>query len=103
MQFNPLGFTLAAAMTSDLQDRTRAAQISFLGGMLGASPAGAVLLAVAARDGRLGPGPGVAPPGGAPPAPVRVQVPEIPDDPKGAKNVLESRGLVAATATVASG
>jgi beta-lactam-binding protein with PASTA domain len=101
MPFNALGFVLASALTRDMADRARAAQISLLGGLVGSSPAGVVLLAAVAGTGDRGVGrvAGAAPAAGGP---TRVQVPELPDDQEGAEKILKSRGLVPLTSTVAS-
>jgi serine/threonine-protein kinase len=101
MQFNALGFSLAAAMTGDMQDRARAAQISIIGGMLGSNPTGPLLLAVAAQGSGLKPSL-PATPTPASEAPSRVQVPDLPDDEVEAKKVLEAHGLVAAVVMVSS-
>src|SRR2546425_4819831 len=96
MVFDPLGYTLAFAITKD-------PRMSIIGGMLGGNPAGVLLLA-AANQGGLGGGTATTAPRSSTTtqAPSRVQVPDLPDDQDGAKQVLETRGLVATVETVAS-
>jgi eukaryotic-like serine/threonine-protein kinase len=92
MAFNVLGFALASALTKDLEDRQRATQLSLLGGLMGNSPAGLLVVASAAQqDG------GGTPPG---PGPTRVAVPEVGEDIEGAKRILKARGLKASVVDV---
>jgi hypothetical protein len=100
MPFNAIGFALASAMTRDMEDRARAAQISMLGGLLGGNLAGVALLAVAASGGRAGTTP--LPPGTDTGVPGRVQVPELPDDREDAEEVLRRHGLVPVVVAVES-
>lgn len=94
MPFYPVGYALAFAITKD-------PRLSLIGGLLGNNPAGVVLIAAAAGQGRLGGGGVLGPPAiGA--GPQRVQVPELPDDLDQAKAVLEARGLVPATDSIES-
>ncbi|MGE5527411.1 MAG: PASTA domain-containing protein [Methanosarcina sp.] len=104
MQFNPLGFALTAAMTRDLPE-SRRAQVNLLGGMMGPSPVGAVLLGVAARQGGLqAPTEGtVSLPGGGASPPEEVEVPELfEEDPELTAEAIKARELVPETVEVVS-
>ncbi|QIS14222.1 hypothetical protein [Nocardia arthritidis] len=48
MTFNVLGFVLATALTRDMKDRDQASQLELLGGLMGSSPLGLVLIATVA-------------------------------------------------------
>jgi eukaryotic-like serine/threonine-protein kinase len=95
MPFNVLGFALATALTQNLTDRQQAAQLDLVGGLLGSSPLGLVLVAALAQQagtGTTGTGPG-----GPVTTPTKVQVPDVTasasvDD---AAALLTSLGLVA--------
>ncbi len=103
MVFSLRNYVLTSLLTSDMPDRAQAATIDIVGGVLGQNPLGPVLLATAAQGGGLGSGPVAPAPGGPVATPAKVQVPELPDDPEEAKEVVEGHRLVAATAEVASG
>ncbi|MHA7269537.1 PASTA domain-containing protein [Arthrobacter sp. HLT1-20] len=50
MAFSLIGLVVGAALARDVQDRARASQIEILGGVLGASPMGLVLLTTLAKE-----------------------------------------------------
>ncbi|MDJ0314629.1 PASTA domain-containing protein [Arthrobacter sp. H35-D1] len=50
MAFSPIGMVVGAALARDIKDRGRASQIEILGGVMGASPMGLVLLATLAKE-----------------------------------------------------
>ena len=50
MAFSPIGMVVGAALARDIKDRGRASQIEILGGVMGASPLGLVLLATMAKE-----------------------------------------------------
>ncbi|HET9198985.1 MAG TPA: PASTA domain-containing protein [Solirubrobacterales bacterium] len=111
MEFSLSSYVLAGLLTKDLPDPGLAAQTRLMAAMAGRNPVVPILVATAVREGHVGPAP-TAPapaaplPGGAASeatTPAKVQVPGLPDDPEEATEVLERRGLVAATAKVASG
>jgi PASTA domain len=102
------GFVLGTVMTSGWADRDRAAQVSLLGGMMGGSLAGVVLLASVANEGGVGAQPAPAPaPGTAVqplPTPTQVQIPVVAElSSEQATKVISSRDLQAAVINVESG
>jgi PASTA domain-containing protein len=92
MQFSPVNFALTAAMTSGV-DEPRRSQINLVGGMMGPSPVGALLLgaAVAGRD-TATEGPKRLP-GGRTTRPRMAQVPAVPRNVDQAEERIRSRGL----------
>jgi serine/threonine-protein kinase len=84
MAFSVLGFALASSLTQDLEDRERASGLNLLGGVLGNSPLGLVLVASAAGDG----GRETAAAG-----PTRVQVPPVGDSVAKSELALTASGL----------
>lgn len=99
MAFNPLGLLLGAALTRDVEDRARAAQIEVLGGVLGTTPVGLLVLGSMARQAAA-----ETPPDAT--APTEAAVPDVReagDDLSAATETLTACGLVAAgTARVVS-
>jgi hypothetical protein len=113
MSFNILGFALATALTQNVADRQKALEIDMIGGVMGGSPLGLVLVtalaqqqaatqtgapapqagAVTAGDGAAGNG-----------APTLVEVPNIRDEPTfdDAAELLAGFGLTASDAKVIS-
>ena len=111
MRFNPMGLILASALTKDLKDRKRAQTITLLGGMMGGSPAGLLVLATAAREERedgavAGPKRAVAvAEKELPPAEEQeqlVEVPELSDDEEAAVTELRASDLEAVVVRVMS-
>lgn len=102
MPFNPRNYLLTNFLVKDLPP-AQAVPIGVFGGILGSNPLAPVLLAVAAHEGRAGTGTAGPPPAAGTAAPAKVQVPELPDDPEEAKEVVAGHGLLAAVAEVASG
>jgi hypothetical protein len=113
--FNAMGFAVASAMTRDMPDRQRAAEVSVLSGMLGNNLVGAVLLATTVAQSAsttsttgtstTGTATTGSPASSAPaptgtaglPAPTvatLVQVPMIEDPVERAEQVVSGRGLV---------
>ena len=95
MPFNVLGFALAAALTQNLQDRQQAAELDLVGGLLGSSPLGLVVVATLAQQaaGTTGTTGG----GGTPLSPTKVQIPDVTTSASVAEATatLTSLGLVA--------
>lgn len=93
MAFSPIGLVVGAALARDITDRGRAGQIEILGGVLGTSPMGLVLLATLAKqataNGPTGPT--------KPNSPAEASVPDVRDanDLAAAGGMLTSHGLAA--------
>lgn len=89
MAFSPIGLVVGAALARDVKDRGRAGQIEILGGVLGTSPIGLVLLATLAKQA------GVGTSSGPPNAPSEASVPDVRDasDLAEATAILKAHGL----------
>jgi len=94
MPISPLGLVLGAALAQGVKDPAKATQIEVLGGVLGPSPIGLVVLATLARQGAVT---GQPPGGGGPTEATVPDVRDAGDDLEAAARLLESRGLTAGT------
>jgi serine/threonine-protein kinase len=97
MAISPIGLVVGAALARDIQDRGRASQIQILGGVMGTSPMGLVLLATLANDAKDAkpsrPGDPT-----KPASPAEAAVPDVRDagsDLAAAGGILKAHGLAA--------
>jgi beta-lactam-binding protein with PASTA domain len=88
MAFSPIGLVVGAALARGVEDRGRASQIEILGGVLGASPMGLVLLSTLAKEATVS---GLTEPT-EPNSPSAASVPDI----STAKNLAEAGGMLKA-------